>query len=348
MTTSLERGPDLALARVHLRLGSLALARAELETMAGQDALDDDGLLDLAEVRWRTGDLTGAGEAAGLALDGNDHGPIIALVVAAEAAAARGRPSEARRLAARALEAAGGSIDGTFAGMPRAPIWPADPAAPPPSPTTLFHAASDSPVPATAPSRTPVIDTSVHSGTLRLWDLPGEPLADDAELPDAEVALEHGRECLASGDVREAAVHLSLVLRLGPSLAPPVLDLVVDRTERALALVRGDAYRLVGRELDARRAFADALGREPEPIGAAVVAAQPATDLDGGLAAGDEDDPDRPGATGDPGADAGATGDRADRPDDADDHPEIGPGPQDDPRSDHHQDHDSPSEGDPA
>jgi tetratricopeptide (TPR) repeat protein len=347
MTTSLERGPDLALARVHLRLGSLALARAELETMAGQDALDDDGLLDLAEVRWRTGDLTGAGEAAGLALDGNDHGPIIALVVAAEAAAARGRPSEARRLAARALEAAGGSIDGTFAGMPRAPIWPADPAAPPPSPTTLFHAASESAVPVAAPNRAPVIDTSVHSGTLRLWDLPGEPLADDAALPDAEAALEHGRECLASGDVLEAAVHLSLVLRLGPSLAPAVLDLVVDRAERGLALVRGDAYRLVGRELDARRAFADALRREPEPILAAVVAAEPAADLEGGLIAGSQDRPDHPGATGDRAAHPGATGDEADRPVEADDRREIGPDSEDDHPHDHH-DHDSPSEGDPA
>ena len=36
------RDPDLILARLHLRLGSLALARAELETLAGRDALDDD------------------------------------------------------------------------------------------------------------------------------------------------------------------------------------------------------------------------------------------------------------------------------------------------------------------
>ena len=47
------RHPDLVLARLHLRLGSLALARAELETLAGQDALDGEGLVDLAEARWR-------------------------------------------------------------------------------------------------------------------------------------------------------------------------------------------------------------------------------------------------------------------------------------------------------
>ena len=55
------RDPDLILARLHLRLGSLALARAELETLAGRDALDADGLVDLAEARWRTGDIAGAG-----------------------------------------------------------------------------------------------------------------------------------------------------------------------------------------------------------------------------------------------------------------------------------------------
>ena len=56
---------ELVLAHTHLRLGSLALARAELETLAGARRLDTPGLVDLAEARWRTGDLTGAGEAAG-------------------------------------------------------------------------------------------------------------------------------------------------------------------------------------------------------------------------------------------------------------------------------------------
>src|SRR4029079_14585093 len=140
-----RRGVDgrvraLPFARVPLLVGSLSLARAELETLAGRDLLDDDGLVDLAEVRWRTGDLTGAGEGAAAALQ-DGRGPLVALVIAAEAAAARGRPSEARTYANRAIDAAGGSIDVTFAGMPRASMWPADPAAPPPSPTTLFHAA---------------------------------------------------------------------------------------------------------------------------------------------------------------------------------------------------------------
>jgi hypothetical protein len=59
---------DLALARTHLRLGSLALARAELETLAGVGELDGAGQVDLAEARWRTGDLGRAGEAAVVAL----------------------------------------------------------------------------------------------------------------------------------------------------------------------------------------------------------------------------------------------------------------------------------------
>ena len=101
-----ERSPDLVLARLHLRLGSLSLARAELETLAGKDMLDAEGVIDLAEARWRTGDITGAGEAAALVID-DDEGPVLALIVAAEAAAARGRPSEARRLAAKALRCGG-------------------------------------------------------------------------------------------------------------------------------------------------------------------------------------------------------------------------------------------------
>ena len=131
------REPNLRLAGLHLRLGSIALARAELETLAGADALDEAGRIDLVEARWRCGDLTGAGEVARAVLAKGDE-PIIALVVAAEAAASLGRPSEARRLASRALELADGRIDPIFAGMARAAVWPADPTEPVPSPATLF------------------------------------------------------------------------------------------------------------------------------------------------------------------------------------------------------------------
>ena len=277
-----ERSPDLVLARLHLRLGSLSLARAELETLAGKDMLDAEGVIDLAEARWRTGDITGAGEAAALVIDDED-GPVLALVVAAEAAAARGRPTEARRLAAKALAAANGTIDAIFAGMPRSPAWPPDPAAPPPSPTTMF----DQPHPGrgaggrgerasrvqrpSLPVPDPEADDSgsgeSEDGGAGLWDehlaAAAEAEAEsqaaiDASLPTGDEALDLGREALESGDTGNAALQLALVLRIAPALAPAVLDLVGDRHEPGLAFVRGDAYRLVGRELDARRAYADA------------------------------------------------------------------------------------------
>lgn len=295
-----SRGPDLALARLHLRLGSLALARAELETLAGRDALDQDGLVDLAEARWRTGDIAGAGEAASAALDDEDS-PLLALVVAAEAAAARGRPTEARRLADRAMEAAAGSIDALFAGMPRAAVWPPDAAAPPPSPTTMFDpprrassvvhrhprpheeaTAGATPVGTGQSAVAPRGDAD--AATIGLWeamaasdsaalapDLTVDVTADvDAgveaggetegasDLPTGEAELDLGRAALEAGDTVEAAVRLGLVLRVAPALAPAVLDLIEGRAEREIALVRGDAYRLVGREIEARRAFIEA------------------------------------------------------------------------------------------
>jgi hypothetical protein len=97
------RPMELRLARVHLRMGALELARAELESFAGRGVLDAPALLDLAEVRWRTGDLPGAGVAASAYLGTDDTG-VLALVIAAEAAAAVGHPGDARRLAQEALE----------------------------------------------------------------------------------------------------------------------------------------------------------------------------------------------------------------------------------------------------
>jgi len=296
------RGSDLALARVHLRLGSLALARAELETLAGQDALDQDGLVDLAEARWRTGDIAGAGEAAVAALDDED-GPLLALVIAAEAAAARGRPTEARRLADRAMEVANGSIDGLFAGMPRAGVWPPDAAAPPASPTTMFDpprrassvvhrhprpheaAPDDAAAPAAVGEAPAGPSADADASTIGLWeasivahdpdaapdltaDVEGRGEADGLnDQPTGETELDLGRAALDAGDTNEAAVRLGLVLRVAPALAPAVLDLVEGRTERGMALVRGDAYRLVGREIEARQAFAEAArgGSWPPP-----------------------------------------------------------------------------------
>jgi hypothetical protein len=61
--TTEDREMELRLCHLHLRTGSFATARVQLETLAGAGHLDRDGLLDLAEARWRTGDLAGAAQA---------------------------------------------------------------------------------------------------------------------------------------------------------------------------------------------------------------------------------------------------------------------------------------------
>jgi hypothetical protein len=289
------RSIDLVLAHLHLRLGSLALARAELETLAGRDALDEAGLVDLAEARWRTGDMAGAGEAATAVLDEDGAGPLTAMVVAAEAATLRGRPSEARRHAERALGAAGtssgGIIDALFAGMPRGPVWPADATTVTLPAPTLFDVpraragAPAAPGFAADASRAhdpgpdgPVLETppaeSREPATIALWDTieapPPELHDPEPDLPSGDAALHAGGVALAAGDIAAAAAHLALVLRVTPALAPAVLDAIEGHPDRALAFVRGDAFRLVGRERDARRAFADAV----DPI----APAEPSTD----------------------------------------------------------------------
>ena len=114
---------QVRLARVHLRTGALALARVELEKLAGRGSLDQASMLDLAEVRWRTGDLAGAGIAASAYLDGGG-GEALGFVIAAEACAAADRPAEARRHAGRALERSHVGLETYFAGIPRRLTWP--------------------------------------------------------------------------------------------------------------------------------------------------------------------------------------------------------------------------------
>jgi hypothetical protein len=281
------RRVDLALARAHLRLGSLALARTELETLAGLGALDAGGLVDLAEVRWRTGDLPGAGEAAQAALDSTADEPV-ALIIAAEAAAADGRPNEARRLAGLAMARVPTEIDRLFAGMPRSAVWPPDAAEPPPKAATLFNRDQDA-VTTTTRTRTvephggavgPIAGTShpAHGGaeraeaeaeaqaeaslaaasalTLGLW---GGDAGDDPAtpgLPDPDEALQAGRAALVAGSLDEAAFRLGLALRLAPALAPAVLEITDGVRSIPLIVVRGDAFRLVGHEAEARHAYA--------------------------------------------------------------------------------------------
>lgn len=317
-----HRAADLVLAGLHLRLGSLALARASLETMAGRDALDDDGLVDLAEVRWRTGDVAGAGQAAMALLGDGDEGPVVGLVVAAEAAMARGRPTEARRFARRAMAQAGDGLDATFAGMPRAAIWPADPLAAAPTVAPMFDVPAVGPARDRAPEpvRDDVDDVAAAApdiDPIGLWDVlndaPGtdphgpadaDPDADGdlpaiPDLPEPEDELDRGRDALRAGDTAAAALHFGMVLRVRPTLAPAVLDLVADDRSPTLAFVRGDAYRLVGRELDARRAFIDAV-RHPDPVPDPVPGPEPEPDAEPDAEPEPEPDPADRSTEGDP------------------------------------------------
>lgn len=121
-----RRADDLRLAGVHLRLGQLTLARAELEDLLRRDALDGQAMAALAEARWRTGDAAGAAEAAFMHVEagGSDD---VALCIAAEAAASEGRATEARALMDRLPAADAATLDALFAGMPRRAFWPAGP-----------------------------------------------------------------------------------------------------------------------------------------------------------------------------------------------------------------------------
>lgn len=263
-----ERTADQRLATLHLRTGSLSLARAELETMAGDGVLDDEALIDLAEVRWRTGDLPGAGEAADAYLEAG-HETTLGLVIAAEAQAALGRPGEARRLADRAIQRADRSLDAVFAGLPRSSIWPREVGAevlaqPEALGTGRTGAGWRAPVPAPAaemPAARPPV--------------PAPPAA--GHVPDGSRALRAAEEAIAADDPISAAIQLALALRASPALAPAVLDLARDQTGPAFDVIRGDAFRLVGREGEARRSFAAAAttrqegeespaARSPDPV----------------------------------------------------------------------------------
>jgi hypothetical protein len=265
-----ERAADLVLARIHLRLGSFGLARAELESLAGRNALDDEGIRDLAEVRWRTGDLPGAGEAASAYLESRPD-DALCLVIAAELQASLGRPGEARRLAGRALTKSEGPVDRIFAGMPRSPIWPIDPGAPVEPVGTLFtdlpaqawpaigalaDGPADGPNGADGDGPDPEAPPIVVDGP-GLWDAHGGALA--ATLPSPADLLARSRAAVEGGRPGQAAAGLALALRADPALALPVLELLAGRQEPVLALVRGDAHRIVGHEAEAMRDYAAAV-----------------------------------------------------------------------------------------
>jgi hypothetical protein len=230
---------QMRLARVHLRTGSLALARAQLESLAGRDLLDTPGMLDLAEVRWRTGDLRGAAEAAAAYLDANG-GEALGFVIAAEVAAVVGRHAEARRHVEQAQLRMLTSLDSIFAGMPRKAMFTATgwgtTAVPGKAP------AAESPEIA-APAIEPAVGPPVEAGA-------GEPAAESPPGESADVAeLAAGAEPAAESPPVEPAVEpppVEPAAAAEPEAAPlQVVSEVADTVTTDLSLPEAAAQPVV-------------------------------------------------------------------------------------------------------
>lgn len=267
---------DLRLAALHLRLGDLALARTELEYLRMHEMLDAPGLADLAEARWRRGALVSAAAAAADHLAAGGTRPV-ARVIAAEAAAVAGRPGEARAHVEALGAVSAESLELLFAGMPRHAFWPSAPNIPVGPQDTLFgvdragRPRAGSPGvgdgdPAGAASRDDGPSPPGGPPMDGLWgseETTGQPPGGrGSRVPESPAdAFSRARTELESGhaaDVDRGLTRLALVLRLDPTLAPAVLDLLGPRRDVAALLLRGDAYRLLGRRLEAEAALAAA------------------------------------------------------------------------------------------
>jgi hypothetical protein len=265
--------------------------------MAGAGTLDREALVDLAEARWRSGDVDGAAEAAEAHLAAGGTEPI-AHVVAAEALDRRGHMIDARGHSSLVMERVGRGVERLFAGETRSSAWPSE------APGVMDSGASD-------PGRwgllvggsevaDPDVDTWVlleppdamrddqqaqgvprngKSFATRAGAPPGPvmlipvgPGASLSELVDAGRAegleLEVVEGQIARGELAGVAERLSLLLRMDRGLAPVILSLAdrVIATKApdasrlsALHLVRGDVYRSLGREAEATAAFQEAM-----------------------------------------------------------------------------------------
>jgi hypothetical protein len=91
--------------------------------------------------------------------------------------------------------------------------------------------------------------------TLGLWDDDAAEEPGSRDLPDAALELEAGHAALVAGDLETAALKFGVALRFAPALAPAVLEATAGARVASLSMVRGDAYRLTGHELEAREAY---------------------------------------------------------------------------------------------
>jgi len=152
--------------------------------------------------------------------------------------------------------------------MPRSSIWPTDPGAPPEPVGELFD---DLPQPPGGYLFAPALrleeseeaaeasdrSTAGEAFGPSLWEAHTGIIA--PTVPDSTELLARARIALDVGRPGQAAAALALALRAEASLAPTVLDLIAGRSEPVLALVRGDANRIVGHEAEALRDYATAV-----------------------------------------------------------------------------------------
>ncbi len=254
-----ERAPDLRLARLHLRGGTYALARAELETLAGADRLDGDAVLDLAEVRWRTGDLAGAAAAATTWLEEADAAGaslVLAHVICAESAADRGRATEAAEHVDAAAEGLGDreTLDAILAGIVARAVWP-----------WAAEASAEEVAPAPGPPAGGEAPVAAAAGALSVaTDRPATDRAERAApIGAAASELLRAGGSLTTEAPERAAVLLALAVRADRAAAEAVLATLDGATTQpahaaAFAFVRAEALRAAGRHEEARIAYASA------------------------------------------------------------------------------------------
>lgn len=295
---SMVRTSEMRLARLHLRGGMLALARASLEQLAGVGTLDREALADLAETRWRSGDPEGAAEAAEAHLRAGGDEPI-PRVIAAEWSARDGRILDARQLATQVQGQVGEGLERLFAGEPRSAVWP--PAAPgwmdagalsggrfgllvggaevaqpdadtwPTVPVIGGHDARATGAPTVS------AHTSPHPAPFH------RPADAEEAGREADRELQAAERDLARGDLVALSDRLGLLLRRDPALAPVILSIAehalsADRDPAAsapggpsitppgvasLQMLRGDILRGQGHETDATQAYQQALRALP-------------------------------------------------------------------------------------
>lgn len=285
-----HRTADGRIARLHLRGGMLAIARAALEQMAGAGSLDTEALVDLAEVRWRSGDLEGAAEAARAHQSFGGQEPLADLILA-EILMRRGRPQDAHRHAQAVQRRVGGAVELLFAGERRGPGWPApdegwldagasqvgrfgllvggrEVAAPTPDtwpPAVVAAPAGAMAAPSGVADDAPAPELAPLAATRQPRTSPSAGRAAGRELEAVEALFSEGR-------FQAGAERLSVLLRVDGALAPVILSMAGAAITTggagaeglaALYVLRGDAYRAMGRQTEAEAAYQQAVRALP-------------------------------------------------------------------------------------